>query len=65
MRRCTCGRRLSEQARADPLRTAENPDRTLSEFLTSTYEAAASNGGWDRAALETEPGVPRIARAVS
>jgi hypothetical protein len=49
----------------DAVRTAENPDRTLSEFLTSTYEAAASNGCWDRSALETEPGVPRIPRAVS
>jgi Family of unknown function (DUF5996) len=27
-------------------------------FLSSTYEAAAETGGWDRAALECELGVP-------
>ena len=36
----------------DALRTSVDPDRTLTEFLTTTYEAAASNGGWDRSALE-------------
>jgi uncharacterized protein DUF5996 len=49
----------------DAVRTAENPDRTLTEFLMSTYKAAASNGGWDRPALESEPGVPRRPRGVS
>jgi Family of unknown function (DUF5996) len=48
----------------DAVRTAENPDRVLIEFLTSTYEAAASKGHWDRSALETEPGVPGKPRAV-
>ena len=48
----------------DAVRMAENPDRTLAEFLTSTYQAAASIGAWDRSALETEPGVPRRPRAV-
>lgn len=48
----------------DAVRTSENPDRTLTEFLTSTYEAAASKGGWDRPALETEPGVPGRPRCV-
>lgn len=48
----------------DAVRTANNPDRTLTEFLTSTYEAAASTGHWDRSALETEPGVPGRPRAV-
>jgi hypothetical protein len=28
------------------------------EFLTSTYEAAASLGKWDRAALECAVGLP-------
>lgn len=31
---------------------AASPDDTLLEFLQSTYEAAATLGGWDRAALE-------------
>nr|WP_194736495.1 DUF5996 family protein [Actinomadura sp. RB99] len=35
--------------------TADDPDRTLSAFLQSTYEAAADLGGWDRAALEDDP----------
>ena len=38
----------------DSVRCAESPDRTLLEFLQSTYEAAADLGGWDRAALERE-----------
>jgi uncharacterized protein DUF5996 len=34
------------------VRTADDPDRVLSEFFQSTYEAAAERGGWDRGALE-------------
>lgn len=34
------------------VRTADHPSRVLLEFLHSTYEAAATHGGWDRAALE-------------
>jgi hypothetical protein len=34
------------------VRTATDPDAVLLEFLQSTYEAAATTGGWDRAALE-------------
>ncbi|MFE1782356.1 DUF5996 family protein [Streptomyces sp. NPDC059506] len=34
------------------VRTAEDPDGTLLEFLQSTYEAAAALAHWDRAALE-------------
>lgn len=34
------------------VRTAEDPDATLLSFLQSTYEAAATLGDWDRAALE-------------
>jgi hypothetical protein len=37
------------------VRTAPEPDRLLSEFLQSTYQAAAIHGGWDRAALEEDP----------
>jgi len=36
----------------DDIRTAEAPERSLLEFLNSTYEAAATLGKWDRAALE-------------
>lgn len=32
-----------------------DPDQTLTEFLRTTYAAAAELGGWDRAALETDP----------
>jgi hypothetical protein len=34
------------------VRTSENPDFDLVNFLQDTYEAAADRGGWDRAALE-------------
>ncbi|MCO8308077.1 MULTISPECIES: DUF5996 family protein [Streptomyces] len=34
--------------------TAPDPDRTLSEFLQTSYEAAAELGGWDRVALEAD-----------
>ncbi|PRW64942.1 DUF5996 family protein [Actinopolyspora mortivallis] len=37
----------------EDVRTSRNPDATLLEFLESTYEAAAENGNWDRAALES------------
>jgi hypothetical protein len=46
----------------DAVRTAETPDTVLLEFLQSTYEAAASTGGWDRAVLEGAPGVPGVPR---
>jgi len=32
-----------------------DPDAALSEFLHTTYEAAAEHGRWDRAALEDDP----------
>jgi Family of unknown function (DUF5996) len=34
------------------VRTAEDPDAVLLEFLQSTYEAAADRAAWDRKALE-------------
>jgi hypothetical protein len=46
----------------DAVRTADDPDRTLMDFLQSTYAAAADMGQWDRAALECglgEAGRPR------
>jgi hypothetical protein len=47
------------------VRTAKDPDGVLMDFLMSTYDAAASLGNWDRAALECsigKPGVPRRVR---
>ncbi len=49
----------------DAVRTAGDPEETLMEFLTSTYEAAASAGDWDRAALECPLGVPGVPRKVA
>ena len=48
----------------DVVRTAEDPDRVLMDFLTSTYEAAASTGKWDRPALESGIGVPGRPRTI-
>ena len=36
----------------DDVRAAESPEEALYEFLSSTYEAAAALGKWDRTALE-------------
>jgi hypothetical protein len=36
----------------EAVRTADDPEATLLEFLQSTYEAAADRARWDRAALE-------------
>lgn len=36
----------------DAVRRASDPDRMILDFLQSTYEAAATLGKWDRAALE-------------
>jgi len=46
----------------DAMRTAADPERTLMEFLQSTYGAAANLSRWDRTTLECpsgEPGRPR------
>jgi hypothetical protein len=48
----------------DAVARADNPERALMDFLTSSYEAAASLGKWDRAALECAVGVPGKPRAV-
>jgi len=34
---------------------AANPDQILTDFLDTTYAAAADLAGWDRAALEADP----------
>jgi hypothetical protein len=41
----------------DSVRSADDPDSMLMEFLQSTYEAAANAGNWDRAVLECPLGV--------
>ena len=40
------------------VRASEEPERRLSEFFHSTYEAGANLAKWDRAALEREPVAP-------
>lgn len=41
---------------------AVSTDSDLLAFLETTYAAAADLAGWDRRALDCEPGVPRIPR---
>jgi len=36
----------------EAVRTSDDPDRRVLEFLQTTYEAGAERAGWDRAALE-------------
>jgi hypothetical protein len=48
----------------DAVRTADDPDKTLLEFLQSTYEAAADTAKWDRETLECPLGQPRVVRQV-
>jgi hypothetical protein len=38
----------------DAVRQSPSPEATLTEFLESTYAAAATLGGWDRSALERQ-----------
>jgi hypothetical protein len=40
----------------DAMRSAPEPEAALMEFLSSTYDAAADLGHWDRAALESPLG---------
>lgn len=46
----------------EAIRTSADPERDLMRFLQSTYAAAAERAGWDRRALECEPGVPAVPR---
>jgi len=48
----------------ETVRTAPDPDALLLDFLSTTYEAAADAGKWDRAALDCPLGVPGQARKV-
>jgi predicted GNAT family acetyltransferase len=46
----------------DAVQSSPDPDAALMAFLTSTYEAAADLGGWDRDLLECAHGEPRRVR---
>jgi len=48
----------------DLVRSADDPERKVQDFLQSTYVAAADTAAWDRAALECGIGTPRIPRPV-
>jgi Family of unknown function (DUF5996) len=48
----------------EAVRSAAQPERTLMDFLQSSYVAAADMGKWDRAALECELGEAGKVRAV-
>ena len=48
----------------EAVRRAADPEDALLRFLRSSYEAAADCGKWDRAALECEPGQPRVPRRI-
>ena len=48
----------------DAVRTADDPDKMLLEFLQSTYEAAADCAKWDRETLECPLGQPGVVRQV-
>jgi hypothetical protein len=39
----------------DVVRASDQPDESLRAFLQSTYDAAATLGGWDRPLLEEQP----------
>jgi hypothetical protein len=43
----------------DTVRTSEDPDRMLLDFLQTTYDAEADLAKWDRAALERASDFPR------
>ena len=47
----------------EAVRRSSDPEATLMAFLQTTYQTAADLGGWDRAALECEVGVPGRPRA--
>jgi predicted GNAT family acetyltransferase len=46
----------------EAVQSAPNPEAALMSFLTSTYDAAADLGQWDRDLLECSPGKPRQVR---
>ena len=46
----------------EAVRRSDRPEQALLAFLDSTYAAAAELGQWDRAALESVRGKPRVPR---
>jgi hypothetical protein len=48
----------------ETVRTAEDPDAMLLDFLQTTYDAAANATAWDRGALECPRGEPGVCRIV-
>jgi hypothetical protein len=42
----------------EAVRSAADPDSAVLDFMQSTYEAGATLGNWDRAALEERPVCP-------
>ena len=50
--------------RYEDVRRAPDPAAMLMTFLTSTYEAAARSGAWDRSSLECEMGIPGVPRQI-
>ncbi len=48
----------------EAVRASADPDATLMGLLQTTYEAAVETGGWNRAALDCEFGVPRVPRKI-
>ena len=46
------------------VRSADDPETVLLDFLQSTYDAAADLAKWDRAALDCVLGIPNRPRAV-
>jgi hypothetical protein len=49
----------------EAVRTAAQPERVLTAFLQSTYDAAANLAGWDRDALDCRTGQPRVPRPLA
>jgi hypothetical protein len=47
----------------EQVRASSDPEAMLLGFLQGTYEAAATRGNWDRAALECPLGIARVPRA--
>lgn len=46
----------------EAVRSSDDPDAALLDFLETTYAAAAGLARWDRAGLECSLGVPRVPR---
>ena len=42
----------------EAVRTAADPDGAIRSFVESTYDRAATLGGWDRGALERHRAIP-------